>query len=318
MKKIFILSLLLLMANILLAQVTITGSITSADDGTSIPGANVVVKGTTIGTITNLDGIYSLSNVPSEATLVFSFIGMQTQEISVNGQTEINVVLQVDIVGIDEVVTIGYGTAKSKDLTAPISTIDNQEIVRNVTTSAISSLQGSVAGIQVINSGSPGAAPEIIVRGIGSMQGQSPLYVVDGMFYGDINWLSPNDIKSISVLKDASAASLYGVRAAGGVIMVKTKQGNINEGVIIEYDGYAGINKASNLMEMCNTEQYSTILIEQGSAARLDPAMAIWGVSDKTVTIDGRKYSIPAVNTDWYNELLRVGKVMNHSLSLSG
>jgi len=306
------------MANILLAQVTITGSVTSAEDGTSIPGANVVVKGTAIGTITNLDGIYSLSNVSSDATLVFSFIGMQTQEIAVNGQTEINVTLQVDIVGIDEVVTIGYGTAKAKDLTAPISTISDQEIVKNVTTSAISSLQGSVAGIQVVNSGTPGAAPEIIVRGIGSMQGQSPLYVVDGMFYGDINWLSPNDIKSIAVLKDASAASIYGVRAAGGVIMVTTKQGNNNEGVIIEYDGYAGINKASNLMEMCNTKQYSTMLIEQGSAVRLDPSMTLWGVSDKQVTIDGIQYSIPAVNTDWYEELLRVGRVMNHSLSVRG
>lgn len=318
MKKIFILSSLLFMANILWAQVTITGRVTSAEDGSSIPGANIVVKGTTIGTITNLDGIYSLSNVSSDAILVFSFIGMQTQEIPVGGQTEINVTLQVDIVGIDEVVAIGYGTAKSKDLTAPIATIGDQEIVKNITTSAISSLQGTVTGIQVINNGTPGAAPEIIIRGIGSMQGQSPLYVVDGMFYNDINWLSPNDIKSIAVLKDASAASIYGVRAAGGVIMVTTKQGNINEGVIIEYDGYVGMNRASNLMEMCNTEQYSTMLIEQGSVSRLDPSMTLWGVSDKPLTVDGTQYPIPAVNTDWYDELVKVGMIMNHSLSLKG
>ena len=261
MKKILILSCLLIMANILQAQISVTGTVTSAEDGNTIPGVNVLVKGTTLGSITNLDGIYSLSNVPTDATLIFSFIGMQTQEITVGEQTEINVILKVDIVGIEEVVAIGYGTAKSKDLTAPISTVSDQEIVRNVITSAISSLQGSVAGIQVINNGNPGAAPEITIRGIGSMQGQSPLYVVDGMFYNDINWLSPNDIKTIAVLKDASAASIYGVRAAGGVIMVTTKQGNINEGVIIEYDGYRGINKASNLMKMCNTEQYATMLI---------------------------------------------------------
>lgn len=318
MKKVFILSYLLFMAEILLAQVTITGKVTSAEDGTSIPGANIMIKGTTIGTITNLDGMYSLSSVPTDATLLFSFIGMQTQEISVSGQTEINVTLQVDIVGIEEVVTIGYGTAKSKDLTAPISTIGNEEIVKNVTTSAVSSLQGTVTGIQVINNGNPGAIPEIIVRGIGSMQGQSPLFVVDGMFYGDINWLSPNDIKSIAVLKDASAASIYGVRAAGGVIMVTTKQGNLNEGVVIEYDGYVGINRASNLMKMCNTEQYSAMLIEQGSAARLDPSMTLWGVSDKQITVNGTQYSIPKVNTDWYDELLKVGMTMNHSLSFRG
>ena len=318
MKKIFILSLLLFMANILWAQVTITGRVTSAEDGSSIPGANIVIKGTTIGTITNLDGIYSLSNVSSDAILVFSFIGMQTQEIAVGNQTEINAALEVDIVGIEEVVTIGYGTAKSKDLTAPISTVDNQEIIKNVTTSAVSSLQGAVTGIQVINNGDPGSAPEVIIRGIGSMQGQHPLYVVDGMFYSDINWLSPNDIKNIAVLKDASAASIYGVRAAGGVIMVTTRQGNTNEGVIIEYDGYVGIDRASNLMEMCNTEQYSTMLIEQGSASRLDPSMTLWGVSDKQVTVDGIQYPIPAVNTDWYDELVKTGMTMNHSLSLRG
>jgi TonB-linked SusC/RagA family outer membrane protein len=306
------------MANILQAQISVTGTVTSAEDGNTIPGVNVLVKGTTLGSITNLDGIYSLSNVPTDATLIFSFIGMQTQEITVGEQTEINVILKVDIVGIEEVVAIGYGTAKSKDLTAPISTVSDQEIVRNVITSAISSLQGSVAGIQVINNGNPGAAPEITIRGIGSMQGQSPLYVVDGMFYNDINWLSPNDIKTIAVLKDASAASIYGVRAAGGVIMVTTKQGNINEGVIIEYDGYRGINKASNLMKMCNTEQYATMLIEQGSATRLDQSMNLWGLSDKKVTYDGTEYSIPAVNTDWYDELVSTGIVMNHSLSLRG
>jgi hypothetical protein len=169
MKKVFILSCLLLMTKIILAQVTVSGNVTSAEDGTTIPGVNVMVKGTTIGTITNLDGIYTLNNVPADATLVFSFVGMHSQEIDVSGQTEINVILKVDIVGIEEVVAIGYGTAKSKDLTAPISTISNQEIVKNVTTSAISSLQGSVSGVQVINQGAPGAAPELIIRGIGSM-----------------------------------------------------------------------------------------------------------------------------------------------------
>jgi TonB-linked SusC/RagA family outer membrane protein len=321
MKRIlFILFCLPLMANITFAQITVTGTVTSATDNDPIPGANVVIRGTTIGTITNVEGNYTLSNVPSEATLVFSFIGMQTQEIYVDGRSEINVSLGVDAIGIEEVVSIGYGTARAIDLTAPIKTITSEDITRTISTNAISALQGSVPGVQVINQGAPGSSPQLRIRGIGSMQGSQPLYVVDGMFYSNINWLSPNDINSISVLKDASAASIYGVRAAGGVVMITTKQGRHHEGIVIEYAGYTGINSTSNLMKMTNTEQYSTMLIEAGIASRLEPSVELWG--GRPFTHNGTQYTIPATETDWYNELLGpeggTGRTMNHSLSLRG
>ncbi len=315
-KRLFILVCLALIANSALAQITVSGTVTSAEDGSTLPGVSILIKGETRGTVTDLDGFYSLGNVPEDATLVFSFIGMRTQEVAVEGRTEIDVEMVFDVIGMDEIVVIGYGTARSSDLTAPIPVIDAADIVRNIQTSAASALQGTVPGVQVINRGAPGSAPEIIVRGIGSMQGAQPLYVVDGMFYDNINWLSPNDIESIAVLKDASAASIYGVRAAGGVIMVTTKQGRIGEGIIIEYDGYTGFNSSSNLVQMANTEQYATMMIEQGSYARLEPSVDIWG--GRSFMHEGTEYTIPATDTDWYDELLGVGQVMNHSLSFRG
>ncbi|MFP4289922.1 MAG: carboxypeptidase-like regulatory domain-containing protein, partial [Bacteroidales bacterium] len=306
----------LLISNALLAQITVTGTVESGDDGTTLPGVSVVIKGTTTGTVTDIDGNYELSNVPEDGTLVFSFVGMETTEVPVNNQAVIDVTLESDAIGIDEVVVIGYGTARSSDLTAPIPVISGTDIVRNVATNAVSALQGSSPGVQIVNRGAPGSTPEITVRGIGSMQGAQPLYVVDGMFYEDINWVSPNDIESISILKDASAASIYGVRAAGGVIMVTTKQGRKGEGLLIEYDGYTGYNSSSNLMEMSNTEQYSTILIEQDAYSRLEPSVNLWG--GESFTHNGTEYTIPSTNTDWYDELLSTGMVMNHSLSLRG
>jgi TonB-linked SusC/RagA family outer membrane protein len=321
MKKIILIFCLLpLMVNEMLAQITVTGTVISAEDGEPVPGANVVIRGTTTGTITSLSGVYSLDNVPEDATLVYSFIGMQTVEVNVEGRTEIDVVLAVDALGIEEVVAIGYGSARAADLTAPITTISSADIVRNVTTNAISALQGAVPGVQVINSGAPGAGPDIRVRGIGSMHGAQPLYVVDGMFYNDINWLNPNDIQNISVLKDASAASIYGVRASGGVLMITTKKGTRGEGIIIEYDGYTGVNTTGNLMQMANTGQYSMMLIEAGIPERLQPSIDLWGGTP--FVHNGQEYTIPATDTDWYNELLGfyggTGMVMNHALSVRG
>ena len=312
---------LLLGLNTAIAQtITVSGTVISSDNNEPVPFANVVVRGTTTGTVTDIDGNYTLRNVPEDAVLVFSYIGMLTQEIPVDGRTEINVTLQIDAVGMDAIVVIGYGTARSLDLTAPITTITAETISRNVSTNAISALQGSVPGLQVTNAGAPGAGPSIRVRGIGSMQGANPLYVVDGMFYDDINWLSPNDIESISILKDASAASIYGVRASGGVIMVSTKRGSLGEGVVIEYDGYTGINTTSNMLQMTNTEQYSTMLIEAGIDSRLQPSIDNWG--GRSFTHNGQQYTIPSTDTDWYNELLGsnngVAPIMNHSLSVRG
>lgn len=294
----------------------ISGTI-SDENNQGLPGVNILVKATTIGTQSDFDGNYKL-RVPEGSTISISYIGYTTQDILVGAQTTIDVQMTPDANQLNEIVVIGYGSAKASDLTAPISVIHAEDIVKNITSNAVSSLQGSVSGLQVINNGAPGSAPEVRIRGIGSMFGAAPLYVVDGMFYNDINWLNPNEIESISILKDASAASIYGVRASNGVIIVKTKKGKLNQEITIEYDGYTGIKGYSNLPVMSNTEQYSILMTEAGNHPILQQSIDIWGASGKKIIYNGTEYSIPATNTNWQDELLSTGQIMNHSLSLKG
>ncbi len=323
-KQLFLLiafPLLLGFSSLTAQDITVSGEVMAADDGELLTGVSVIVVGTDdVGTVTNIDGEYELTVPEGYTELSFSYIGFQTEVVSIDGREEINVLMEEAVISGEELVVIGYGEARSMDLTAPITTIQAEEISRNIGTNAISALQGAVPGMQVTNVGSPGANPEIRVRGIGSMQGADPLYVVDGMFHDDINWLNPNDIESVSVLKDASAASIYGVRASGGVIMVSTKQGTRDGGVVIEYDGYVGFNTTSSMLPMTNTEQYSTMLIEAGNESRLQPSIDMWG--GQPFTHNGQEYTIPATDTDWYEELLGssggMAPVMNHSLSVRG
>lgn len=189
-------------------------------------GATVQVKGTGTGTITSIDGDYSLNDVAKDAVLVFSSIGYETQEIKVNGQTVINVVLKDASELLDEVVVIGYGAVKKSDLTSSISTVKGKEITETVTGNAMDALQGKINGVQVTSGGGPGAQPKVLIRGVTTVNGTDPLYVVDGMPVGtNINFLNSNDIESMEVLKDASAAAIYGTRASNGVILITTKKG---------------------------------------------------------------------------------------------
>jgi len=307
------------MANFLWAQdIKITGTVTSAEDGMPIPGVNIVVKGTTIGAITNLDGNYSISNVPSEATLVVSFVGMQTQEIAVGGQTEISVILEPDILGLDEVVVIGYGSAKAKDLTSPIMTVGSEEITRIASTSAVSAIQGAVPGVQVMDAGAPQGIPSVRIRGIASMHGSAPLYIVDGMHFSNITWLNPNDIQNIAILKDASAAAIYGVRAAGGVILVTTKSGDKTGGTTVQYNGYTGIETTSNILEMCNAKEYSTMMIEAGLSGNLADAITEFGAAPDKIIWQGVDYDYPNNDVNYYDELMENGSIQNHNLRVRG
>ena len=315
------LPLLLGFSSLAAQDITVSGEVISADDGEPLIGVTIVVVGAEgVGTTTNINGEYQLTVPEGYTELSFSYVGYQSEVVPIEGRETIDVAMEMATIAGEELIVIGYGEARSMDLTAPITTIRAEDIARNVSTNAISALQGTVPGMQVTQAGAPGANPEIRVRGIGSMQGADPLYVVDGMFYNDINWLNPNDIESISVLKDASAASIYGVRAAGGVIMVSTKQGTQGEGIVIEYDGYTGFNTTSNLLPMTNTEQYSTMLIEAGIGSRLQSSIDLWG--GQSFTHNGQEHTIPATDTDWYDELLGprggMAPVMNHSLSVRG
>jgi TonB-linked SusC/RagA family outer membrane protein len=308
---------MLFVSSAILAQgIQITGTVTD-ESGSPLPGASVILKNSTIGATTDFDGKYTLENIPGDGILVISFVGFQTIELSVDNRNYINVTLIEDTQVLGEVVVIGYGTMNTKDLTSSITTIKTEDIVRTPTGQAMQSLQGKVAGLQVVSSGAPGASPTIRIRGVGSYPGndnEAPLYVVDGMFFDNIDFLNTADITSISVLKDASAAAIYGVRAANGVVLIETKSGKLNQKAEITYSGYSGIQVAQNVLQMANAEQFTNMAIESGSAADASfilNAMQRYGRSRVNP-------NVPDVNTDWYKEILRPGKIQNHSLNVSG
>ena len=223
----------------------------------------------------------------------------------------------------DRVIVVGYGTQKSKDLTGSITTIRSEEILKTPSSNAMQSLQGKVAGLQIVSSGQPGRGATVRVRGIGSFPNNalgnnenntSPLYVVDGMFFDNIDFLSPSDIATMSVLKDASAAAIYGVRAANGVILIETKSGSFEQKAQISYDGYTGVQVAQNVLRMANAEQFVTFANESGSVADIqyvDNAMQRFGRSRTN-------FNLPDVNTNWYKEVTRPARIQNHSLNVSG
>lgn len=318
MKNITSFLLMLFCCSTIYAQQTLQVSGTVSDqEGNPLPGASIVVKNTTIGTQTDFDGNYTLTSVPSDAILVVSFIGFTTVEEQVNGKTQINFTLTEDAQALDEVVVVGYGEMKVKDLTSSITTVKSEDIAKTPSGQAMQALQGKVAGLQVVSNGAPGNSPTVRIRGVGSYPGVSdstPLYVVDGMFYDNIDFLNPSDIESISVLKDASSAAIYGVKAANGVVLIETKSGGFNKKGTITYNGYTGIQVAQNILKMANAEQFTTMAIESGSQADVNyilEAMQRYGRSRVNP-------NVPDVNTDWYDEILRVAPIMNHSLDFSG
>lgn len=317
MKKLIVVLNLLLSVSFLFAQNTITvkGRVTDATNE-SVPGVSVLVKGTTQGINTDVDGRYTIQVAP-QGTLVITFVGMETQEIAVNGRATIDVQMKDKSFDVEEVVVVGYGTQKVKDLTSSITTVKSEEIAKTPSGQAMQALQGKVAGLQVISNGGPGNSPTIRVRGIGSYPGnnnEAPLFVVDGMFFDNVDFLNPSDIASISVLKDASAAAIYGVRAANGVVLIETKSGSINQKTEISYDGYYGSQIAQNVLKMANAEQFTTMAQESGSAADASfilNAMQRYGRSRINP-------NVPNVNTDWYKEILRPAAIQNHSLGVTG
>ncbi len=312
MKKLLLLALLLV-GNFAMAQSgkTITGQVTDSE-GFELIGVTVMVEGTSKGEVTDVYGNYSLKNVSAEDVLIFSYAGYASQEITVGTQSVINVQLQTDVTQLEEVVVIGYGTSKAKDLTSPIATVTGDQITAMNTSSPMSAIQGKVAGVSITNSGAPGSGPSVSIRGVGSLQNSSPLYVVDGMFLDDINFLNPNDIQTMSILKDASAASIYGVRAANGVVLITTKSGGKNRKPVVTYDGYYGVQSVTNTLEMANGEQYSSFMRASGDAdyiSRIDQSIALWGGEN----------GIPTTSTDWYSELLKNNSpIQSHNISVNG
>jgi len=274
----------------------ITGTITDTR-GESIIGANILVKGSTTGTITDFDGKFRIEATTGEI-LTISYIGMLSQEIPVGSATTINVQLADDTRKLEEIVVIGYGTVKRKDVTTAITTISTDDLDQRPIISAAQALQGKAAGVSVVRpSGAPGSGLSIRVRGTTSMNSSNdPLYVVDGVTLDDISFLSANDIASMQILKDASSAAIYGSRAANGVVLITTKSGAAGKAKI-SMNAYTGLTSLTNQVEVLNAAQYRELLSDMGSTTALPD-----NLTDQT---------------DWYKETFKNATTRNYQLSVS-
>ncbi|MDX9771052.1 MAG: TonB-dependent receptor [Tenuifilaceae bacterium] len=284
---------------------SISGIVKDAETGEGIIGVTVVEQGTTTGTTTDLDGAFSFTISNPTATLDVSFVGYKSVSVPVNSRAFIEIVLLVDMMELDEVVVIGYGVQKKKVVTGAISSVSAEEISATPVLRIDQAMQGRTAGVQITNlSGQPGEAPTVRVRGAGTTGNSEPLYIVDGMAVGGIDYLNPGDIESIDVLKDAASAAIYGARAANGVVLITTKGAKKGD-MSVTYSGYYGIQNVSRTIDMLNADQYRELMNE---GARN---------SDQSEPFDLNE--IPKHNTNWQDHLFQSNAPMtNHELSVTG
>lgn len=292
---------------------SISGKVTDSS-GSALPGATVVIKGTNKGTITDMDGKFTLTNVPSSAkTLVFSFIGMKTQEVVIGDKLILTVRLESESVGIEEVVAIGYGTMKKIDMTGSAASVSAQEIVKAPVKSFDEAIVGRIAGVQIVSGdGQPGSLPNIVIRGANSItQDNSPLYVIDGFPIegNDNNAINANDIESIDVLKDASATAIYGARGANGVIMITTKRGKAGA-TVVSYNAYYGVSKTSNKIETLSPYEFVKLEIERSGTSATNLYL-----NNLNRTLDDYK-TIEGI--DWFDLCLQDAPMQNHDISIRG
>lgn len=298
----------------------ISGTVTDSKGELVISGT-VKVKHTTTATITDINGKYKIS-APTNGTLVFSYLGYQTKEVpvsSISGNT-LDVVLQEESNMLDELVVVGYGTMRKSDLTGSVSTTKGKDIIKQQSFSALEGLKGKAAGVNIFtNTGQPGGEMRVIIRGISTINASaSPLYIVDGVAMQDFNLLNPNDIESIEVLKDASAAAIYGARGANGVIMVTTKRGNAGKGVHISYDGSVSISSMAKKMDVMNSAEWMAAFkqgLENANAwqgKNFDTDLSKIFTDPRFFTADGT----PIYDTDWQDEASRTAISHNHQLSI--
>jgi TonB-linked SusC/RagA family outer membrane protein len=355
-----VLSLVLLMvltAGMAFAQKTITGKVTD-DSGSVIPGATVIVKGTTTGTVTDIDGNFNL-NVPANAqTLSFSFVGMVSVDVQIGQNTVINVSMKSETIGVEEVVVVGYGTRLKEQLTGSVSTVSDKQLKTSSAPSVVSRMQGQISGVTVTSSNRPGADATIRIHGIGTINDPNPLYVIDGVPVGPGNNINPNDVESISVLKDASSAAIYGSRGANGVILITTKHGRQNQEPTITFTMRTGLSQAVNQYNMLNTTQYGEALWLQaknlgkvpgspeflpgttdknpayyshpqygaGTTPKVPDYILPAGTMEGASSVNPALYKFPGyvifkankLGTNWYDEIYRTGVVQEYDLSVSG
>ena len=279
-----------------IADIRVTGKVVDSA-GTGLPGVSVRVRGSsTLGTQTDATGSFALT-VADNATLVVSSVGYETQEVPVGGQTTITVTLKGSTAALEQVVVVGYGTQRKRDLTGAVASVKGDELVKQPVQTPTQALQGKTAGVQIISSGAPNSQPVVRIRGTGTMlAGADPLYVVDGVLTTDIRNINNSDIVSVDVLKDASAAAIYGMRAGNGVIIITTKQGKSGKAQVT-YNGNIGIRQVGHKVKMADATQYQDYLKDAAPTA-----------------------SIPAnpVNTDWFGAILRTSLQQTHNVAVSG
>ncbi|MDR0546000.1 MAG: TonB-dependent receptor [Dysgonamonadaceae bacterium] len=332
MKKLFFLSLLVFAAQALFAQdYKVSGTVADADDGLGLPGVSVVVQGTQVGTVTDVDGNFSIS-VPQGKSLTFSYIGYKAQTVAVKSNDVLNIALKVDAQMLDEVVAIGYGTMKKSDLTGAVGSINGEKLKIAPVSGVDKALQGRLAGVTVnANSGAPGEDATIRVRGVGTLNSSDPIYVVDGLITDNIRFLSTNDIASLEVLKDASAQAIYGSRGANGVILITTKKGS-NGKSNINFESYMGTqNRWRKLDVMKRDELVNTLALFSGTKNYLDAnGVQAWISAQKIdskstfypkvkTDTDPDGFDFTTVDTDWQDEVfVKNAKIQNYYLSADG
>lgn len=306
---------------------TISGRVYDSENNEPLPGVNILAKGTTVGTVTDIDGAYRLTAPDEVSTLVFSSIGYATQEVGINGRSELNVTLSADIQSLSEVVVVGYGTVKKSDLTGSVASVDGEAIREMPLTSLDQGLQGQAAGVQVIQaSGQPGAVATVRIRGGNSLQGgNEPLYVIDGfpIYNGGgienargggnnngprvnaLAMLNPSDIESMEILKDASATAIYGSRGANGVVLITTKSGKRGRDQI-SFETYYGVQEVRKTIDVMNATQFAEMANEAYTNDGLDPRF-----TQEEIASFGE-------GTDWQDEIFRTAPIQNYQLTFSG
>ena len=294
---------------------TLTGTVVD-NFGDPVIGANVIVKGTTIGNITDVNGTFTVENVPDDAVLQISYIGFKTLEVPVKGQTTFNITLQEDTENLQEVVVVGYGSSVKKDLTTAVTSVSSKDFLAGAVNDPMQMVDGKVAGV-VVNSvaaADPNKSGSIQVRGASSLKaGNSPLIVIDGMPGGDINNLNPTDIESIDVLKDAASAAIYGSRAANGVILVTTKQGHTGKAEI-SYDGYYGVQNVYRMPDVLNAQEFAMIMSE----ARMMDGLPDYDYASLVPDWEAIKNGTWK-GTNWLDESRNENApIQNHALNITG
>lgn len=285
-------------------EIQVTGRVTEEGSGEGLPGATVTVKGSSTGTITDVDGNYSLK-VPDDAVLMVSFVGYQTQEIAVGGRSIVNVSLSLDFTSLDEVVVIGYGEAKARDLTGAVATVDPDDLGQQPVSNIGDAIQGRAAGVSVTTAGQPGSNPTFRIRGIGTINNNDPLIVVDGMpLNGGLNQVNINDIESVQVLKDASATAIYGARGANGVVIITSKRGRSGK-ASVTFDAYTGISEATNMLEVLDASEFAQLNTEMLENGGMEP------------NADFADPQSLGKGTDWLDAFFDRAKVSSYTLSYS-